>query len=152
MSKIVNIFIFLNMIFIDNYGGKKTMNKKLFSLLLIILVFISISTISASDVEEDITIDNSNIKTTSITQSDNEALSDNNDMGTFTELNGLIQNSTTIDLTKDYKYSDDDEPTNFTMNKILTINGNGHKIDGSGLSTEYSSKIIIVPTEHMDSV
>ena len=123
------------MIFIDNYGGKKTMNKKLFSLLLIILVFISISTISASDVEEDITIDNSNIQTTSITQSDNEALSDNNDMGTFTELNGLIQNSTTIDLTKDYKYSDDDEPTNFTMNKILTINGNGHKIDGSGLST-----------------
>lgn len=63
-----------------------------------------------------------------------EVLSDD-EVGNFTELAGLISGSTadsTINLTKNYKRLPSEGYSNgITINKKLTINGNGHTIDAS---------------------
>ena len=71
---------------------------------MVVLVFISLSVVSASDIGNDDTVSSSNadVQSAPITESSNNVLSDNSEVGTFSELNDLIQNSTTIDLTKDY--------------------------------------------------
>ena len=65
-----------------------------------------------------------------------EVLSDG-EVGNFTELSGLISQSTsgsTINLTKDYKcLPNEGYSYGITIGKQLTINGNGHTIDASGL-------------------
>ncbi|WP_292885447.1 pectate lyase-like adhesive domain-containing protein [Methanobrevibacter sp. UBA212] len=64
-----------------------------------------------------------------------EVLSDDS-VGNFTELSDLISSSaadSTINLTKDYKYVSGDKvySSGISINKKLTINGNGHTINAS---------------------
>ena len=64
-----------------------------------------------------------------------EVLSDDS-IGNFTELSDLISSSaadSTINLTKDYKYVPGDKvySSGISINKKLTINGNGHTINAS---------------------
>ena len=76
--------------------------------------------------------------TISIDDRNNEIISDSNS-GNFTELSQQIQSgSGTINLDKDYKYAvgDDVPETGIVVpnqNARITINGNGHTIDGSNL-------------------
>ena len=65
-------------------------------------------------------------------------LDNNGNGGSFRDLQNLIDSNTngTIDLDKDYKYSENDNlPNGITINgKTLVINGNGHTLDGSSLA------------------
>ena len=75
---------------------------------------------------------------------DVDIIGDGGASGTFTELNDVIRNSkitnqTSVTLTKDYKYQTSD---NKLRNGIeidgITINGNGHTIDGSNSARIFS--------------
>lgn len=66
-----------------------------------------------------------------VAYSQNDALSKSK--GTFTELQNLIfgaANGTTITLEKDYVYDDGFDTRGIIINKDLTINGNGHTLNG----------------------
>ena len=55
--------------------------------------------------------------------------------GTFSELNSLIQENDEITLVKDYMYdakTDADYAGGISINKSLTIDGNGHALDANG--------------------
>ena len=71
-----------------------------------------------------------------ITQNQNPTTPENNSIGAFTELNKLIQNAkegNVIKLDKDYVFdntSDSDFKEGINITKTLTIDGNGHTIDG----------------------
>ena len=71
---------------------------------------------------------------------DEEILSEG-ETGTFKELAQLIQSSSgELTLDKDYKYSSGDSSysSGIPINKQLTINGNGHTIDGSNSARIFS--------------
>ena len=115
-------------------------NKKiLFAFFLFILIVTTLSSVNANDLDENITSEvninkiNSNIETI-----DNENdLLDSSDDGTFTALQNKIDKATegsTISLTNDYYYNKNLKEDNrgIYINKSITINGNGHKIDGLG--------------------
>lgn len=83
-----------------------------------VILFISISSINAAD---------------NSTLDDNNILSDSD--GTFTDLSELINgDETVINLDKNYKYVSGDSVSSdgITINKAITINGNGCTIDASG--------------------
>lgn len=117
------------------------MKKKLFFILLITCILFSVSSVFASDINEtDISIDENDINDLEIVSNDeNQQLGDTNiDDGTFTALQNKINNAasgSTINLTTNYKYNDDFKlTTGVFINKDITINGNGHSIDGLGKS------------------
>ena len=99
------------------------MNKKILFLLCLIL-FISISTVSATD--------DSN-QTLNVFQSGGESII-NDDVGTFSELQEQInnaENESAIELDRDYAYNESDYSENsINIDKNIIINGNGHIIDG----------------------
>lgn len=115
-------------------------NKKiLFVLFLFIIIITTLSSVNASNLDENITSEvnineiNSNIETI-----DNENnLLESSDDGTFTALQNKINKATegsAISLTNDYYYNENYKDGNIGIyiSKSLTINGNGHKIDGLG--------------------
>lgn len=118
------------------------MKKKLFFILLITCILFSVSSVFASDINEtDISIDENDINDLEVVSNDeNQQLEDANsgDDGTFTALQEKINNAadgSTINLTNNYKYNDDFKlTTGVFINKDITINGNGHTIDGLGKS------------------
>jgi predicted outer membrane repeat protein len=75
---------------------------------------------------------------------DVDIVSESSDVGTFTELNDEIKNAkihsqTTVNLTKDYKYQASDyNLRNGIEIDGITINGNGHTIDGRNLARIFS--------------
>ena len=104
--------------------------------LLILLVFMA--TASANDTEN-ATVSNNDIKTL---KQVNESPIKNNDSGTFTALQKIINDATsgsTINLDKDYTYDDGFSTRGIEIDKDLTINGNGHTIDALS-----KSRIILV--------
>ena len=77
-------------------------------------------------------------------------LDDNGNDGSFSDLQKLIDSNTngTIDLDKDYKYTENDNlPDGITINgKTLIINGNGHTLDGSNLARIFNiSDSLFIP-------
>ena len=76
---------------------------------------------------------------------DVDIVSDGGGSGTFTDLDNVIKNAkinnqTTVTLTEDYKYqtSKDSRLSNGIEIDGITINGNGHTIDGSNLARIFS--------------
>lgn len=76
---------------------------------------------------------------------DVDIVSDGGGSGTFTDLDNVIKNAkinnrTTVTLTEDYKYqaSKDSKLSNGIEIDGITINGNGHTIDGSNLARIFS--------------
>ncbi len=117
------------------------MKKKLFIILLIACVLFSVSGVFASDVNETaIANDESDINyLEEINNDENQPVGDTNtDDGTFTALQSKInqaEKGSTLNLTQDYKYNNDFKLTSGVfINKDITINGNGHVIDGMGES------------------
>jgi len=99
---------------------------------MIIISLLSITVISAQDNPNDVqtldTIDDTDIdnEITLKESTQEEPLSES--PGTFKELSDLISKGGTINLTKDYQYSNGDPQ--ISISKQVTINGNGHVIDG----------------------
>ena len=117
------------------------MKKKriLIGMLLLILFVSTMSFVSAADGSYNDNIsdvdNNENIIQTSIKQ--DETLKDAS--GTFAQLDSQIQNAgvgSTLILDKNYTYSTSDtNPNGIIINKNLTIDGKGHTLDGSGVSS-----------------
>lgn len=123
------------------------MNKKLFSLLVIGIIALSLSCVSASD--SSIISDNSSdivgvsndepIIYDSGNAGDEAVGNVSNNVGTYTDLNNEINNAgSTLILDKDYKYNSTSDSglatSGIVISKDITIDGAGHTIDGSGNS------------------
>ena len=126
-----------------------TMNyKKSFLALCIILFSLSVLGVSANDLNEDIAApEDSDI----IEYQDEDILSDDDD-GTFTSLQKIIDNSkenSTITLDKDYAYDDGFDTRGIKINQNnLTIDGNGHTIDGLSKSRIFLVKYgLVLPNQ-----
>ena len=109
------------------------MKRKMLFFICLILFIVSIAGVSASDDLNQTNDDVSDIL--SISQSNDEISV--KDGGTFTDLQKKIDDASegsTITLENDYKYDDDFNTEGIHIDKDLTINGNGHKIDALGKS------------------
>ena len=134
-------------------------NKKYIIILLMILCLSAISSVSANDLNDNMTlaedngIDNSGLiavedvnqtiyddtndlvsgeDTLSVSLSEDELSA--KDDGTFTALQKKINDAeegSTITLENDYKYNEGFDKSGISINKKLTINGNGYTIDGN---------------------
>ena len=112
-------------------------------LLLIIVVCFAISTVSAEEISDETISYDSSITADSVSEYNlNMILSDKEiqgsaDNGTFTDLQEKINDAdvgSTITLENDYKYNSGFSTEGISINKTLTINGNGHIIDALGQS------------------
>lgn len=94
------------------------MKRKFLTFICLILFILSIACVSATE---------------DVNQTVDDALSAK-DSGTFTVLQEKINNASegsTINLENDYKYDDAFGKEGITINKKLTVNGNGHTIDAN---------------------
>lgn len=108
--------------------------KFLHATILLVLLLTCFGTVYASDFDESINFgDNTDLISIESdgSFSDSELLSENNP-GSFKELSdeiGKVESGGTLNLTRNYVYSSGDSPV--VIDKKITINGNGFKIDGS---------------------
>ncbi len=114
--------------------------KQVKALLILIILFLSIGTISASenisDVDND-AMDDSQIINEVISNSSNYVVGDDGNTKSFKDLQDFIDSNTngTIDIDSDYKFdSNIDSKGGIKITKDLTINGNNHVIDADGKS------------------
>ena len=101
--------------------------------ILIILLFVFIISIASVSASED--VNQTNEKSSDIISiSPDEDIINATDGGTFTDLQEKIDNAqegSIINLENDYKYNEGFNQEGIVISKNLTINGNGHKIDGN---------------------
>ena len=95
-------------------------------LILILIGLVSIVSVSAAD--------DSNITNGDLVS--DEGVNSTDVDKTFTELQTEIEDNTngTVDLVSDYKYEGQRNGTGIVINKSITINGNGHTLDGNNNS------------------
>ena len=127
--------------------------KKSIIILAMAVFLFAIATASASDVNDTIVADEDtgqielsasnemaadNLKTNeeniTLTQADNCEIIGADGIGTFSELQKEIDNvgNGSLNLTRDYQWDSNFTGYGITINKPITINGNGHYIDASG--------------------
>ncbi|WP_405290097.1 hypothetical protein [Methanobrevibacter sp.] len=111
--------------------------KTVFVFTILICIFLSISGVVASDVNDtDIAAYENRVigdANDNVIASSQEDLVSSSSKGTFTELQSLINNASagsTVTLEKDYTYDSDFNSTGVVISKDLTIDGKGHTIDG----------------------
>lgn len=111
------------------------------AVLITLCILFSITYVAAIDAHDTDMISNVNEKEVSIDNDDQEItiLSDsaNDDDGTFTSLQSKINQASegsTINLTRDYCYDEGFKSSGIFINKDITINGNGHTLDGMSKS------------------
>lgn len=144
-------------------------NVVMFTILICILF--SISCVAASDVNENVTaygnqqiIDDENEELLNsphddlISSSEDELISSSQEdllsassKGTFSELQSMIYSApegSTITLKKDYAYDKASNTTGIIINKSLTINGNGHTLDGLSKSRIFFVMFTLNPDAH----
>ena len=131
------------------------MFKKRYLFLIIIICLLAISAVSAAEISNETNMV-ANDFNSSISESVNkailsESLNENEivgsaDNGTFTALqkkiNGASEGSI-INLENDYEYNKITDTDGVTINKTLTINGNGHTIKGNNSIYISSSNVIL---------
>ena len=120
-------------------GEMILLDKKLMMLAIFIAGILAISAASAEDVSGienatyDIGVDGAEI----VSADDNQAISANaSDVGTFSELSGLIENASEgdiLELDKDYRFAGGSN-NGIEINKAITIDGKGHTLDANGQS------------------
>ena len=120
------------------------MKSKLKILLVFVVLIWSIGMVSAAEsVSTDADVNNGN-EYLANQVTDVDIVSENGNPGTFTELSNVIREAkvnhiTTVNLTKDYKYQTSDYNLKEGIEiDGITINGNGHAIDGSNLARIFS--------------
>lgn len=129
-----------------NYGGLKDMKGKILIFALLVLALFSVSYACAADMNDTAMAgaDDSEIELDvpqdTLEKIDNEQAIESNDdggNGTFTALqnriNGAAEDSE-ITLENDYAYDEGFDILGITVDKALTIDGKGHRIDGKGKS------------------
>ena len=108
------------------------MKKRYLFLILIVCLF----TISAVSATENVTDDFIGVEETTdevLSSEDNTVIIEEaaGSVGTFTDLANDIKNTNDeLNLTQDYKYTVGDNKEGIKITKTITINGNGHVIDG----------------------
>ena len=111
--------------------------KKSLIILALLIILLSITTVSAID-NEDVQISEDNdqpleeINADAITSTQEDILNAKA-KGTFTQLQEIINLTpagSTINLDKDYSYDEGFDTKGIAINKNLTINGNGHTLNG----------------------
>ena len=126
-------------------------NKFILGALILLLCLLCISAVSAADDADSSDIVADTIDETVLEESiDDAALSDSQSEEnvltedpvqpkTFTDLNNLINNGeSAIELESDYKYVEQDNlKDGISINRNLTINGNGHIIDADGQARSF---------------
>lgn len=108
--------------------------KKFFLTACLMIFLISIVSVAASDINE---TQLSNPDNATLIESSQEDIIGDADDGTFTSLQNKINNASegsTITLDKDYAYDDGFHELGIVINKNLTIDGNGHTLDGKSKS------------------
>ena len=112
-----------------NGGFIINFKSKLMIVLIISLIFILISSVSAQTDDTDI------VKDIDDNKNKLDILKDNGDVdGSFTDLATEISGSSSINLTKNYVFDsskDSSYKNGIVINKNMVINGNGHIIDGN---------------------
>ncbi|MBP3790557.1 MAG: hypothetical protein ILA26_00840 [Methanobrevibacter sp.] len=115
--------------------------KKTFLGICIIMLIFAVACVSASDVNETV-VSSDDVQVLEqengdIIESSQEELLADEDDGTFTALQKKIDESedgATITLDKDYKYDEGFSKRGIVIDKDITINGNGHVLDGASQS------------------
>ena len=127
------------------------MKKKIFFILLITCILFSVSGVFAGDIndtavasDETALVGESSDDLKAVSNDENQPVGDIKDLitydddGTFKALQIkllLAESGSTINLTQDYKYNNEFNLTaGILISKDITINGNGHTIDGMGKS------------------
>ncbi len=139
--------------------------KTLLAFCLIMCIFFCVSSVAAGDVNDtaiasenqdsvdasEATAEVNNQKIESdVISSSNEEILNTKDNGTFTALQNKIDaaaEGSTITLENDYKYNEGFNTTGIKISKNLTIEGNGHTIDGL-----HKSRIFHMVDESFDSI
>ena len=123
------------------------MNKKILFLLCLIFFIISIGAVSA---EDDL---NQTVPDDTLAISQESEL--NADAGTFSDLQSKINNapaSSTISLENDYTYNSGFSTDGIDIDKDITINGNGHYINGLGKSAIFSMRDVSVTLNNINFI
>ncbi len=137
-----------------NRNGSENMKfKKIFLTTLLLLVVLTISSVCATDnLTDDGILQEDSLDVLEITDdvnydvissSEDEILQ--TDVGTFTELQNMIDDVPSgyiITLEKDYVYDEGFDTNGITINKDLTINGNGHTINGLSKSRIFNTGVV----------
>ena len=120
------------------------LNKKATMLVIIFISLLTVSSVSASETTDDVSVlngldDNSVFE---VNGNDTEALS-SNAYGSFKDLADEIANAgTTLNLNRNYVYTHDAEDYSYiqgiAIDKAITINGNGFKIDGNNKAKAFN--------------
>ena len=103
--------------------------KKSFLAICLIFFLLSVVNVSANDLNESLIADEDN----NMIESFQEDILSDSDNGTFTALQEKIDNSeenSTITLDRDYTYDEGFDTRGIVINKNITIDGNGHTING----------------------
>lgn len=113
--------------------------KKIFFIMCLIILLFGVVNVTASDLNDTVmTSDNEvqileQVNETAIGTTENDVLSADN--GTFSALQKKIDDAekgTTLILDKDYTYDEGFSKRGIVIDKDLTIDGNGHTLDGAG--------------------
>ena len=133
-------------------GGENTKSKRLI-IITIFLILLCLNVASAAEDMNDSTIELSDASSQdNLTLTDDDVLNDpSSPIGTFKDLRDEINAATNeVDLQRDYAFNDSTDRgytlSGITVNKPLTINGNGHTIDARNLSRIFavlSSNVVI---------
>ena len=100
-----------------------------------LVLVMTIMGVSATDIEDDQNLTDDNAEIVLSSDSSDEILSDGELSFSQLELSiSKANEGSSIDLTRDYKYSDGDLISGIEISKKITINGNGHSIDGAGVA------------------
>ncbi|WP_407415423.1 Ig-like domain-containing protein [Methanobrevibacter sp.] len=119
------------------------MFKKRYLFLIIFVCLFVISTVSAEEISNETISYDSSLMTDNVSEYDlsisssDKEIQRSADNGTFTDLQKKINNAdvgSTITLENDYKYTSEFPTEGISINKTLTIDGNGHIIDALGQS------------------
>ena len=122
-----------------------------FKFLIVLVIFLAgcicVGSVFATDVNDDISVgdvastDEVNILHGDTTENNAEIISFQANEGNFTELKQKIYDAgvgDTISLDKNYKYLDSDDMCDgVVIDKTLTVDGQGHTIDGSRLARAF---------------
>ncbi|WP_407421900.1 hypothetical protein [Methanobrevibacter sp.] len=114
-------------------SGEINLLKKRYLLLILIVSLFAISAVSAEEIGNNASIISNDYDSGLIAESDNQ----NDSYGTFQELQNEINSldvGGTLNLTRNYKYVNG-STDGIWINKHITIDGQGHTIDGNGKSS-----------------
>ena len=116
--------------------GFRGLSRKNFLIIFAVFIFlIALGNVSANDIDDN--LDNLTDTSDDIvlsSESSNDILTADESFNSLQSLIDSKGNDSTIDLNTNYTYSSGDSRDGIRIDKTLTINGNGHSIDGDGVA------------------